>query len=49
MFESTGWILEEANVADNTKYDLLFPTYVKPPPNSADNGKDKEKISMHLF
>ncbi|KAJ6641943.1 putative cation-transporting ATPase W08D2.5, partial [Pseudolycoriella hygida] len=31
MFESTGWLLEEANVSDDTKYDLLFPTTVKPP------------------
>lgn len=30
MFESTGWKLEEANVSDDTKYDLLFPTVVKP-------------------
>lgn len=34
MFESTGWILEEANVADDTKYDLLFPTIVRPPRDS---------------
>lgn len=31
MFESTGWVLEEANVSDDTKYDLLFPTIVRPP------------------
>lgn len=31
MFESTRWTLEEANVSDDTKYDLLFPTVVKPP------------------
>lgn len=31
MFESTGWMLEEANVSDATKYDLLFPTIVRPP------------------
>lgn len=34
MFESTGWLLEEANVADDTKYDLLFPTMVRPPRQS---------------
>lgn len=34
MFESTGWKLEEANVSDDTKYDLLFPTVVKPPTNN---------------
>lgn len=30
MFESTGWQLEEANISDDTKYDLLFPTIVRP-------------------
>lgn len=35
MFESTGWQLEEANVADDTKYDLLFPTTVKPPKDAS--------------
>lgn len=35
MFESTGWKLEEANVSDDTKYDLLFPTVVKPPANNS--------------
>lgn len=34
MFESTGWVLEEANVSDDNKYDLLFPTIVRPPRNS---------------
>lgn len=35
MFESTGWKLEEANVSDDTKYDLLFPTVVKPPTSNS--------------
>ncbi len=35
MFESTRWQLEEANVADDTKYDLLFPTTVKPPKDAS--------------
>lgn len=30
MFESTGWILEEPKVPDNTKFDLLVPTVVRP-------------------
>lgn len=42
MFESTGWKLEEANVSDDRKYDLLFPTVVKPPTISA-------KSSQHLI
>ncbi|XP_063707485.1 polyamine-transporting ATPase 13A3 isoform X3 [Culicoides brevitarsis] len=31
MFESTQWILEEPNVSDDTKFDLVFPTIVRPP------------------
>lgn len=31
MFDSTGWTLEEANISDDVKYDLLFPTIVRPP------------------
>ncbi|XP_014295273.1 polyamine-transporting ATPase 13A3 isoform X2 [Microplitis demolitor] len=30
MFESTGWILEEPEISDTSKYDLLAPTVVKP-------------------
>lgn len=33
MFESTGWIFEEPEMADTIKYDLLVPSTVKPPPN----------------
>lgn len=29
MFEATGWTLEEPEVADHNKYDLLMPTVVK--------------------
>ncbi|XP_063984663.1 polyamine-transporting ATPase 13A3-like isoform X1 [Diachasmimorpha longicaudata] len=35
MFESTGWILEEPDVEDTSKYDLLAPTVVKPPEDSS--------------
>lgn len=31
MFESTGWVLEEPEVEDTSKYDLLAPSIVKPP------------------
>jgi hypothetical protein len=48
MFESTGWLLEEANVADNTKYDLLFPTYVKPPVPTTDEGTILNLWQMNL-
>lgn len=43
IFESTGWILEEANVSDETKYDLLFPTIVKPP-----RGDSKDDLNLEL-
>lgn len=36
MFAATEWILEEPDVNDTTKYDLLAPTVVKPPTDSAD-------------
>lgn len=32
MFAATGWQLEEPAVEDTTKYDLLAPTVVRPPP-----------------
>ncbi|BES87473.1 cation-transporting atpase [Nesidiocoris tenuis] len=31
IFESSGWILEEPAISDDTKFDLLAPTTVKPP------------------
>ncbi|XP_044741130.1 polyamine-transporting ATPase 13A3 isoform X2 [Chrysoperla carnea] len=33
MFESTKWTLEEPDISDNTKFDTIFPTIVRPPPN----------------
>lgn len=50
MFESTGWILEEANVSDDTKYDLLFPTIVRPPKRQQIGEFDHlQMISTSLF
>jgi cation-transporting ATPase 13A3/4/5 len=34
MFESTGWLLEEPEVNDSSKFDMIFPTVVKPPSSS---------------
>lgn len=31
MFEATGWVLEEPDVDDEKKFDLLAPTVVRPP------------------
>jgi hypothetical protein len=39
MFEATGWKLEEPEVADQEKYDLMVPTIVKSP---AGRGHDEE-------
>lgn len=34
MFESTKWALEEmSNLAENNKFNVLFPTVFKPPKN----------------
>lgn len=44
MFESTKWLLEEPNVADDTKYDLLCPTIVKPPRPPADADGSTESV-----
>lgn len=31
MFESTRWTVEEQDISDNTKFDMIYPTVVKPP------------------
>jgi cation-transporting ATPase 13A3/4/5 len=31
MFESTGWMLEEPQIAEEAKYDMFVPAVVKPP------------------
>lgn len=33
MFESTKWTIEEIDVADNTKFNMIYPTVMKPPKN----------------
>ncbi|XP_054268548.1 polyamine-transporting ATPase 13A3 [Macrosteles quadrilineatus] len=38
MFESTGWILEEPDVSDDTKFDLISPTVVRPPKKPSQEG-----------
>lgn len=41
MFESTGWELEEPDVPDTSKFDLLVPSLVRPP-NQTPQGSDEE-------
>ncbi|RZB40829.1 E1-E2 ATPase and/or Hydrolase like2 domain containing protein, partial [Asbolus verrucosus] len=33
MFESTKWVMEEHDVDDNSKFNMIFPTVLKPPKN----------------
>jgi hypothetical protein len=43
MFEATGWRLEEPEVADQKKYDLIVPTIVKLP-----SGRGSDEVSEIL-
>lgn len=49
MFESTDWILEEPDVSDNTKFEIVHPTVVRPklqPGNiSPEAGEDVFSVS----
>uniref|UniRef100_A0A1B6M8G3 Cation-transporting P-type ATPase C-terminal domain-containing protein n=1 Tax=Graphocephala atropunctata TaxID=36148 RepID=A0A1B6M8G3_9HEMI len=49
MFESTGWILEEPDVSDDTKFDLISPTVVRPPKTSSQGGQDIGIIRQFPF
>jgi hypothetical protein len=46
MFEATGWKLEEPEVADQEKYDLIVPTIVK---SAAGPGHDEEVSEAVAF
>ncbi|KAK9884189.1 hypothetical protein WA026_005142 [Henosepilachna vigintioctopunctata] len=48
MFESTKWLMEEPEVADNNKFDLICPTVMKPPNNrgSSENLEDQLQIGI---
>lgn len=48
MFESTKWVLEEANEKDNQKFDMIFSTLVKPPVNNdfSNDGKNDLQIGI---
>ncbi|XP_077509717.1 polyamine-transporting ATPase anne boleyn isoform X2 [Amblyomma americanum] len=35
MFEATNWVLEEPDIDDNSKYDIIAPTVVRPGPASS--------------
>ncbi|KAK0166024.1 hypothetical protein PV328_004483 [Microctonus aethiopoides] len=44
MFESTGWILEEPEIEDTSKYDLLAPTVVKPSGSNSSSTESLERL-----
>jgi hypothetical protein len=44
MFEATGWRLEEPEVADQMKYDLIVPTIVKSPPGRCNDEEVSETV-----
>jgi cation-transporting ATPase 13A3/4/5 len=44
MFESTGWLLEEPNVSDDTKFDLISPTVVRPGGDSSSIPDDINEV-----
>nr|XP_023026840.1 probable cation-transporting ATPase 13A3 [Leptinotarsa decemlineata] len=49
MFESTKWVMEEYEVADNNKFDMIYPTVLKPPknrPNEHQNITDDVEIGI---
>jgi hypothetical protein len=47
MFESTGWLLEEPEVSDTSKFDMIFPTVVRPPNStSVLQGVDDIEVSL---
>lgn len=40
MFESTKWTIEEPDISDNSKYNMIFPTVLKPPKEPVDKSDD---------
>lgn len=46
MFESTGWVLEEPEIGDTSKYDLLTPTVVKPRSSFTENMNEVSEIGI---
>ncbi|XP_065220053.1 polyamine-transporting ATPase 13A3-like isoform X2 [Planococcus citri] len=48
IFESTGWQLEEPAANDDTKYDLIIPTIVKPAVINMKNADEFSNSSLQL-
>lgn len=48
MFESTKWAIEEHDVSDNSKFDLIFPTVLKPPKNRPADSRLEEGVDLQI-
>ncbi|EFA04812.1 polyamine-transporting ATPase 13A3 isoform X2 [Tribolium castaneum] len=46
MFESTKWVMEEHDIADNNKFNMIFPTVLKPPKNRENQNLDDLQIGI---
>jgi hypothetical protein len=49
MFEATGWKLEEPEVADQEKYDLIVPTIVKSPSGRGHDEEVSRAVAMETL
>lgn len=49
MFESTKWVLEEPEVDDNNKFDMIFPTVLKPPVNHVSSDVDLDDLQIGII
>jgi hypothetical protein len=49
MFEATGWKLEEPEVADQEKYDLIVPTIVKSPAGCGHDEEVSRAVAMETL
>lgn len=45
MFESTGWIFEEPEIEDTSKFDLMVPSTVRPP---TDKDPNPDQVKCYL-
>lgn len=48
VFESTGWIFEEPEIDDTSKFDLMVPSTVRPPPSKDPNPDQVNKVVLRV-
>ncbi|KAF5281780.1 hypothetical protein FQR65_LT14527 [Abscondita terminalis] len=48
MFESTKWSIEEHDVSDNTKFNMIYPTVMKPPKNRPVENRIMDDIDLQI-